>query len=53
MKPKEKPVKKVIIRYKGNISNSSTERLRTESQKDLHKNPLKENKNNCKNLQIL
>ena len=44
MKPKDKPAKKVIIRFKGkNINNS--ERIKTDSQRDLHKNSSKETKN--------
>ena len=41
MKQKDKPAKKVIIRYKGK-NNSSAERIKTESQRDLNKNLFRE-----------
>ena len=44
MKPKDKPAKKVIIRFKGKNINRSSERIKTDSQRDLHKNSLKEAK---------
>ena len=45
MKPKDKPQRKVVIRYKGKNNNNSTEHLKTESQKDLNKCLLRETKN--------
>ena len=43
MKQKDKPAKKVIIRYKGK-NNSSAERIKTESQQDLNKNLTRESR---------
>ena len=44
MKPKDKPAKKVVIKFKGKNVNSSSERMKTDSQRDLHKNSSKEAK---------